>query len=454
MSVLLFTCVFLSIIFSGYLFARCCGVKQDLFALGIGMILGPNLFTYFQFFLHFYLQIPFSLELLIVSIVLLLILISWLHFYLFGSTGISILYKYVQTLRRIAVSSSSQEKIASAAILLVILLSLVRNLYWPIVDWDALALYDFRALVLHQTGTFDDGVRRGYFLQYPPFTSLLHVIGYQLGFLQVKIWYTVLFTGFAMVFYSLVRWRQSKIIALLSTFFVVSSPLLFAHSAIAYTNLSYTVCIVASYLFLVRWIYKPTYTWLVIGALFAAFSTWSRLSEPFWFLSVILILFGIVKNKLFALHNLAVVSLAVLIIYFLKVPWHGFVEQYTQQNTVDVSAIPTGGRSLFSISLYYNFIPVLQFLSKAVLPLLYVHIPLIMISVIWYIQKRKWQQLLETGLFFIPLLMIFVGTLIFSTSFSQWQSIPDSARRMSMFLIPLAIFVITDACADIYRKRK
>lgn len=35
---------------------------------------------------------------------------------------------------------------------------------------------------------------------------------------------------------------------------------------------------------------------------------------------------------------------------------------------------------------------------------------------------------------------LFVGTLAFSITFPSWQEIPDSARRMSMFFIPLIIY--------------
>ena len=52
--------------------------------------------------------------------------------------------------------------------------------------------------------------------------------------------------------------------------------------------------------------------------------------------------------------------------------------------------------------------------------------------------------------------LLFVGTQIFSSAHDYWDDIPDSARRMAMFFVPLMIFYVSLVAGElgVFEKRK
>ena len=98
------------------------------------------------------------------------------------------------------INSTTISKVLLAVLTIIFLNSLLQNYFWPVSDWDALALYDFRGKVVAETGSFIDGIKLGYFYQYPPFTSLLHTTLYVLNFDRVKVWYSLLYVSFQIIF--------------------------------------------------------------------------------------------------------------------------------------------------------------------------------------------------------------------------------------------------------------
>ncbi len=191
-------------------------------------------------------------------------------------------------------SRSKIEKILLLVLTIIILSTLAQNLFWPVTDWDALALYDFRARVVAETGSFAKGVELGYFFQYPPYTSLLHTTVYVTGAVYAKVWYTLLYTALIAGIFAILRKRTSSTIALVGAVIIAVDPQIFEHSTMAYTNLSYTLFLAMGTIYLWEWFRTRRWYNGIVGGLLIAGATWVRITEPFWVVGVgLVILVGI-----------------------------------------------------------------------------------------------------------------------------------------------------------------
>src|SRR5690606_36372601 len=105
----------------------------------------------------------------------------------------------------------------------------------------ALALYDYRAKVKAVEGSMQQGPSLGYFFQYPPYTSLLHVFSYIFSIDRPKIIYSCLYLSFLITFFALLRRSNTSSIALTGTLLLAIDTFVFRHSTMAYTNLPYVI---------------------------------------------------------------------------------------------------------------------------------------------------------------------------------------------------------------------
>lgn len=330
------------------------------------------------------------------------------------------------------------EKILIFVLAILFIYSLVNSLYWPVADWDALAIYDFRAKVFAATGSMTEGINRGYFFGYPLLVSLADAWVYLLGGDNPKFIYSLFYISFSFIFYGILRRLCSRRLALFSTVLLATTPSLFAHSMIVYTNLPYTVFLVTGGLYLYLWILKQNKEFLIFSALLMGLSTWTRSTEPFWLTNLIIVIgFSLVKK------NYQAIFWYLLFFLLIQQPWRIYESQMIGQN------YSTAGQITSSISIMLKNIEINRI--KQVIEYLYQNVisswqPILTLFLLSLVLSGR--RLFKSKIFIflliilINFLILLGGTYVLSINYSVWQKIPGSAERMSMFFIPLFLFYI------------
>lgn len=429
----------LLLIIIGLLFSLLIGVKDKIENLGLSYLFGSGLVT-IVFLLN---NLFFNLKLGAINFIISVgISFSIIFIFLLIKKRFIVNLEFV-TIKKISFNLSCLEKFILFFILLIIAYTFFENYIWPITDWDSLAFYDFRAKVISMTGSMKEGVELGYFFQYPPYTSFLHVFGYLFGSERVKIVYSFIFSSLLLVFYSLVRRRQSRLISLFSVLTIAVDRFIFTHSVMAYSNLSYLVFISLGLIYLYYWVLDNDNKDLSVGSLLVATSTWVRSTEPFWMIGILLIVLGSIKNKKDLKHPLFFISL-ILIVDKL---WSYYVGTFTINNP---SIAPKRIQMIIKMLNQNNFFSyVLSKIAQVSIYLFtnlkivfgYLLIPYLL-SLYYDIRRKYFRNLFASLLILIILLFIYLGTLIFSLTYDTWNLISDSLQRLSMVLTPIFIFAI------------
>ena len=312
------------------------------------------------------------------------------------------------------------------------------NLYWPVYDWDALALYDFRAKVFMVDKNLVHAVLgNGYFTGYPPSTSLTHLFIYQIGLHIPKFVYSLFYLSFIVIFYFLIKRNTSDIKAKFFTVILLVIPEIFSHSMMAYTNLAYSVYLTTSVLYMYEWTKNKNISYLLLSTMLSGLSVWIRSYEPFWLVCLFVVfIFSNRNNKIgnSLVYMVFPMSVSFIWKHFMSVMEHTAAPISTETGAVYINALK-------SIS-FSNTVIVLNFLHKFVFStwgLVLLLIGLITTNTMIVKKKTKYVFLFITILFVV---LLFAGTLFFSITQKEWSEIPDSARRMSMFLIPLMLYSI------------
>ena len=309
---------------------------EDFFTtIGVSFLIGLGIQTLFIFLLGLA-YIPLSLY----SSLLILIIPTFIFFFFRKQLLITKMNSIQNTINTYKIRLRSKQfylaylsnPISVMSIILVILivslssLDLIYNLYWPIDGWDALVLYDFRAKYFLISHTIFPTPELDYFLSYPLFTSLSHLFFYQLGAKNVRFIYSLLFIAFIAIIYGQTRRTKPVIIALLTSVFVLSQPILFEHARIAYTNLPFTIFYISGLLFLYNWYTTKKTSSAIISAILVALSCWTRYIEPFWLIPLSLVFSVSFKRKNFFLP-----FLYLLIILVVKESWIYYIRTIYQQ---------------------------------------------------------------------------------------------------------------------------
>lgn len=320
---------------------------------------------------------------------------------------------------------------------LLIITHFMISSYNPITSWDSIALYDFAGRIISINHSLKDITSSSYYMSYPLMISLNHAVIYMLGGINAQGLHSLIFISLLMiVFGRMYAWTNLRL-AIFTTLMVASAYQLYYHSTYAYTNVPYAVFVVTSYLYLVSDDLKENKTsYLLIGSLMLGLSTWVRSSEPFWMIGLILIFWQSLRFK-----KLGLGLLSICIVLSFRYLWTGF-----HQQILSTLLIPTQSTvSLFTINAYKRImtnIPELVWytLLNVIFPYLGIwllFIPSILVGLI----KRdvRLMQLLLCSIFIFSFLV--GGIAIFSTYYTTWTSIGDSAKRMVLFVIPLSIVI-------------
>ena len=460
-------CTWLSGCAIAYLFGR----KSHLEMAGLGFILGSLYITLAILLIHQYSHLAISAR-LVLSVA-----------YLSGLTAVTVLKPSYNASRLLFLSATSwyyKSSLLTKTLLIILVIlginSLLQNYFWPVSDWDALALYDFRGKVVASTGSFISGIELGYFFQYPPFTSLLHSMLYVVGFDRVKIWYSLLYFSLLIVFYAQLRKHTTTPISLAGTVSLASNPLILEHATIAYTNLSYTIFLSLGILYLVDWFRTQSVSTILLGSTLVLGSSWVRLTEPFWLVPLLILAFILIVNlrqqrtRKYALAA----AVGIMLIYWGKGIWQNFLNELFAQNLTVVaeqtaaptavtttppvqntlswlSAVPViGAFAPYITALTSKDVPfilqraseIASYMYAYILPTVAAYLVPALVLAYFDISKKTIHSIALLCVLILYLMLLFMGTLLFSLLDGSWSEIGGSANRMSMFLIPLFIFAI------------
>ncbi|MBU0923078.1 hypothetical protein KJ553_03345, partial [Patescibacteria group bacterium] len=425
---------FILIIYFGLIFSSL--IKEGLpflEKLGLSYILGLGLTTLMMFF-YSWIGVKITLGSIVILLLTLIVLVRYICHFLKRKIEIKIpnMLKEFKFLKR-------YEKIICVGICLIFFISLLINAYYPVYVWDALALYDFRAKIIAQTGYFVQVAKQfDYFAHYPLLTSLTHTIVYVAGGSNPKFTYFLFYLSFGLIFYGVLRRHTNISVAIFFTFVLVSTPTLFEQSVIAYTNLPYTVFYVTGTLYLYLAVINKSNNYLLLSSLLIGLSTWTRATEPFW-------LTGIVVVLLYSIYKKSIFPILTYLPGFLIIqqPWKVHLSRFFGDTMSTSGQISSASKILLSGASLNRVIEVVGYIYQNIIltwgPMFFFFLIAAFIDIK---NRHKKGHLVLLLIIIVNLLLLFVGTYAFSITNVEWKKIPGSARRMSIFFLPLMIYYI------------
>lgn len=339
------------------------------------------------------------------------------------------------------VLKSTLDKVLAGSILLLGFSHLLITSYNPITSWDSIALYDFAGRIAASSGNLNHLVSSTYYMSYPLYVSLSHAAMYLFGAINPQGLHSLILISFmAVIFGRLYSWTNIRY-ALLGTLLALSSYQIYYHASYAYTNIPYVSFLIIGYLYAVSGDKKsnsPGY--LLLSSVMLGLSTWTRSSEPFWIVGVILLLW-----QGWRLKQIGYSIFAVVIMFMTRSIWTSYyssvlqalnVEQFARSSLFNISTFQSIAHNYLSITWYILLNIIHPYLGAWLM-----FIPSIIIA----IRKRdlRLRQLLLISIIIFG--MVVGGIAVFSTYYTSWNEIGDSARRMVLFIIPLSIITNTYA---------
>ncbi|MEN8252843.1 MAG: hypothetical protein ABFQ62_00480 [Patescibacteria group bacterium] len=420
----------LAISYFGYLLILNIDNKLNILEyLSLGYLLGLGVFTYLMFFSNL---AGFAYN--FVNILGLLIILVLLFAFLLKFRKI----KLTQKIKFKKLKLDKNEKIFLFAILFVSSMIFIASLYWPVKDWDSLVLYDFRAKVFLDTGFMEKAIEEGYFFGYPLMTSLSHLLVYLFGFKQPGIIHSLFYICFLLISFSHLKDELERKQALFWTMILSLTPELFGPANMTYSNLAYTVYLLISLLYLLKWAESNKDSYLLISALLLGLSTWVRSSEPFWLILVIFVwIISWTRKKWYLLITYP------SIVYAFLYPWSRFEKLHNAEVASALNRIPQFSALLvkgFDIS---NFISVIKyFYLHIIFPNKLIYLLFVLISILLWQKRRRAKLTHWLPIFFVlfSLGITFMGIYLFSLFYEDWGNIGGSATRMTMFIVPSIIY--------------
>jgi len=327
------------------------------------------------------------------------------------------------------------------------LISLIA-IFWPISEWDALTLYDFRGKVYANGAQFSDVQKldsfdkfnAGYYFSYPPSTSLVHASFYVLGSKTPQIIYPFIFFALVVYFYKVLSKYTSNSVAIFTSCILMFINTFVNHASVPYTNLPYTYFYFVSTILLVEYMLEDNRVdRLIMSGIFLAGATWIRSVEPFYIVNVLtLLIFILLKKKKF-INAL----LFILPITFIKLFWNYIQKKYATQsflNNIDYGQIISNlGTTLPMVfekatSSFLSFILNNGFIFSMLILNVILHFFALKDTRTTF---RSWMLLI----IFVNLALILAGTLAIGILLPNRLEIYDSLSRFGIFLYPLILFI-------------
>lgn len=425
----------------GSLVVHAIGVKKRLEVLGLSYLFGSVIVTFVFFLFHWILNLKLDKINFFLS-VLVIILVSFFVIIIRKKQSFLLDFFNIEKIN-FDFKLGTTERVLFGLIIFLVGYSFFENYFWPITDWDALAFYDFRARVMALNGDMIEGIKLGYFFQYPPYTSFLHVFGYIFEAERVKVVYSFIYASMLLTFYNLLSEKQGKFVSLLFTLILASTPIIFEHSVTAYSNLSYTAFFSLGLIYLWKYYDDSLLKNMIIGSFLVGASSWIRSTETFWLIPIVLLIAKMIKNK----NNIIMTFLG---IFWINIPnriWRLFLSDLNTKSSIVITDTQSDSTS-FILDFFAKKWGVLElfFQTFEVIKFLVINLSsdysllLILLFLVFFNSGRKntHQFLSLLGL----LIIVIGGTFIFSFTFATWNLIGGSVVRMSMIFIPLILYVV------------
>lgn len=397
MNQLISTVSLLMVAIPGFLLARLIlGEKKVFEAINISFLLGIQVVTLAFFIFGFFFKTPLTLA---SGWTIYLLVVLGLLFVQKNKPG----FKFLQDLRLPAVLN--WELLFVAFLVSLPGLNFLTSHWFPLTDWDAVTLFDFRARVLLYTGSIPESLSRASFISYPLLTSLAHWWQLVNGAVTSMPLYPVFYGFFLISLYGLFTRFLPRHLSLVFTLLLGLSAKTFDQSLVAYSNLPYSIYLILGAGYLYFWSKHKEPRDMLMGLTLSFASLWAR-SFPFVLANVFLVLmFARIANR---------VKIFLTVTTFI---------------VGSVWLVPQ-----FSLS---RLLQVIDFFYWAVIKYYWPYWLLLALSLFaWYRSaKRNW---------FWPILitcylgLALLGTYVYAGRDPNFAVIPDTIQRTLMFL-PIAI---------------
>lgn len=404
--------------------------------LGLSFLLGAGITT-FLWFLLYLAGLPFNLATLTLASLI----------------EISLGYQLARHLKLKPIPSH-QVKLTKIHLILIsgvalsLLIAFLIGSHNPLTAWDSIALYDFRGHAIALNHDLRDITDSSYYVSYPLMVSLVHAVVYMLGGVSAQGIHALILTAFIAVVYGRMKTWTNLTYALVTCILIIGQNEIFAHATYAYTNLPYLAYLVTGIIYAVSATKKDVY-FLPFAGILIGLSTWVRATESFWIIGIVLILVQgwHIKNKL-----LGVIS--VVIIILIRMSWNSYLYSvlaalnHTYDQTLSTFRYKNVQRIISNWPEIYWYMRLNIF--SPYLGMWTLTIP----SLFAAISSKNSKLLILVLAIFLSTSMIVVGVMVFSTIYTTWNQIGDSARRMILFMIPLTIITAVYSTYVISREEK
>lgn len=409
-------------------------------AISLGFLLAIGTSTFIMFL---YSWIGFRITISSV-LIMLFVLIALLYLILVKLT-INII-----NIKLFAISNQTLfNKILLLLIIFSLMLSFIISLYFPITVWDALALYDFRAKIISELGFFVQiAGNYNYFAHYPLLTSLTHTLFYLVGLNNPQFVYSLFLLCFAYIFYINLLKITNRSISLIATLLLITTPEIFEHSTIAYTNLPYTIFYVSGLIYLYNSYLFDRYDYLTAASLLIGLSTWTRSDLPFWLTGILFVALISVLKK-----SIKPTLIYIVPFLFIQQSWSIFNSRMFGTGYSTTGQVTNAGAALLKGIDVNKLSEIFFYIYNNVIiewgPLAILFVVFIVINIL---NKQSVKSFFFLGFIAANLCLLFIGTYLFSLNVVEWKEIADSAVRMSMFFPPLMIYYVSISARKINNK--
>lgn len=349
-------------------------------------------------------------------------------------------------------SSAPNQLLGILVVLLFAFFSVVVNSYWPVRDWDALTLYDFRAKVFSENqeiaGIFTPELN--YYLAYPFFTSLIHTVSYIFDYGRPAIYYSLVYAALGLFIYGFLSQKVSKVLSIIFTILVLISGDIFNHSFISYTNLTYTTYFVVGILIFSEGIATKKSKLLILGSTLIGIMQHVRYDDPFWVIPMLISFLIFVKTK-----NYKPLLISTLIIFLFRIIWSGYKNALmSEYATVGSMPYPHLLETLLSTNPVQRVIEVSTFLYKSLWLKYGILIYIFGFSVL--ISWRKKSEILRLSQLttFLILAILYLGTIAMSYLYAKWNVVGGSVARMMMIIIPTSLVSACLSLGEYFNEKK
>jgi hypothetical protein len=308
---------------------------------------------------------------------------------------------------------SALEKLLILLLLAFSLGAFLSSYLYPVSDWDAITVYDYRAQTILATEQIDPDFIRPSAYYYPLLTTMTHFWLYLSGSPTAMPAYPLIFTGFLLALFGVLQRFMPRTRALVTVLAVSLSPRLFENTFIAYANMPYAVYLSLGTLYLYAAYKKWRVKDFILGTSLCLLAMWTR-NFPFALLAPALTLGLLAYQRATPkLRTVAILSTTIALLLF----------AYIARN---ILAVLPEAINFIHWALVENFSPLFPALA------------LLLIAQIWSGKINLYWFFTLLGQFGL----IVLGTTYLVYKNTAWLGNPDALQRTALFFPVLIILYL------------